>query len=281
MSRTGSAVEEELVAGHLSSGVEGEGVVDVASGVEDDSVGICVGVELCISVGDFRSVVVDGAVRPHHLDVGERQVTCDESVEGIFRGFLVFDFDSFRDVGEQRVADVSTRSVAEEEALLSADSHDGPSGDGWRGEWHFVCRDVSVVGVVSVEFASAVTDSVGLVLDDEPVAVVLTAVSLVPVEAVVACEGHHCVCDGDCSTEEFDAVVKVGDHLDVIECGSASDATEGEAVDFVGSCELRTTVTNGDVAHDARAVAVVGSTVRSAVVVCRDAFDLSDTTEVG
>ena len=118
-------------------------------------------------------------------------------------------------------------------------------------------------------------------MNDEPVGVVLTAVSLVPVEAVVTTEGHDGVGDRDSTTEELDSVVEVGDDLDVVEGGSRTDTTECESVDLVCSAELGTAVADGAVGHATGVVSIVRATVCSAVVVGRDAFDLSRTSEVG
>ena len=165
--------------------------------------------------------------------------------------------------------------------MVVASAYHSPSGHSRSRERHLVCRDVATVRVVTVELTATVTDSVWTVLDGEPVAVVHSAVSLVPVEAVVTTEGDNCICDGSSSTEELDSVVQVGDDFDVVKYRSASDATKGEAVDFVGSRELCSTVTDGHVTHDTCAVGVVRTTVRCTIVVGRDAFNLSNTTEVG
>ena len=165
--------------------------------------------------------------------------------------------------------------------MVVAGAHHCPTVDGRGGEGHLVGGDVAVVGVVAVELTAAVAHCVGHVLDGEPVRVVLSTVALVPVEAVVATEGHERIGDGNGASEELDAVVQVGDHFDVVEHRGGTDATEGEAVDLVGRTELGAAMADGAVRHDAGVVGVVGSSVNRLVVVRRDALNLGGPTEVG
>ena len=57
--------------------------------------------------------------------------------------------------------------------------------------------------------------------------------------------------------------------------GSTTNSTQGQAVDFVCRAKLRSTVADADVAENARVVFVVRSAVLGAVVVRRNAFNLS------
>ena len=126
-----TAFDVELIGSLLSSCVECEVVVDGEAVVDHDAICSGVGVELSVTVGDFRSVVVEGVIRSHDLDVGEGEVTCDPAVECILWSLLVFDFDSFGDIGQEAVGEVTTGSVAEEEALVPTDTNNGPSVDSW------------------------------------------------------------------------------------------------------------------------------------------------------
>ena len=126
--------------------------------------------------------------------------------------------------------------------MVVAGTHYSPSVDGWGRERHFVSGYVSVVGVVTVELATTVTHGIWSILNGEPVGVVCTAVTLVPVEAVITTEGDKGVGDRYCSTEELDAVVQVRDDLYVIDGGARTDTTEGDSVDLVGCSELGTAV---------------------------------------
>ena len=175
---------------------------------------------------------------------------------------------------------MTARTVAEQQALLAAHTDDGPTFDGGSGKGHFVGADVAVVRIVAIEFATAVAFARGLVLNGEPLRTSAVE-ALVPVEAVVAAEGHKCLVHGHRTSKEFDAVVQVGHDFDVVDGGSGTDASKGQAVDFVGSAELRSTVTDAHVGQHPRVVFVVASTVGRLVVVCWNAFHLGGSAKVG
>ena len=88
-------------------------------------------------------------------------------VKGVEGRLFVFDFDALCDIGEQAVAHVATRAIAEQQALATAHAHNGPTCDGGRGQGHLVGRNVAVVGVVTIQLTATVAAETGLVLDGQ------------------------------------------------------------------------------------------------------------------
>ena len=117
-------------------------------------------------------------------------------------------------------------------------------------------------------------------LDGEPVLVV-TAPAFVIVEAVVAAERYGQVAGVYSAAEPFDAVVNVGEYFDVLNCGAAANAAQGETVDFVTGANFSASVTDGNVAQNAGVVVVIVAAVSAATFVGGQTFNLTDEVTVG
>ena len=67
----------------------------------------------------------------------------------------------------------------------------------------------------------------------------------------------------------------------MIECGSRTNTTEGESVDFVCSAELNAAVADGAVGHATGVVSIIRAAIHSLVIVGWNTLNLSRTSEVG
>ena len=85
----------------------------------------------------------------------------------------------------------------------------------------------------------------------------------------------------DCATKEFDAIVQVGHHFNVVDGGAAADTSQCQSVDFIGCTELSAAMANGDIAQDAAVVGVIVAPVLREVVVGGNPLDLSGPSKVG
>ena len=279
---TGTLVDVQIhrVGGLLTGRIEREAVVDGHRG-HLETIGSSIRVELGVTINDLGAIVVEHVRTAHQLDVGQGQVTGHPAIEGVFWRLFVFDLNALASSTDEAVGDVTTGTVPEKETLIVAGAHHRPTVHGGNGEGHLVGGHVAVVRIIPVEFAAAITDRIGLVLDGQPAGIPLATISLVPVKAVVTAEGHECIGDAHRATEELDAIVEVGHHLDVVQRGAASNTTEGEAVDFVRRTEFGSSVADGTVRHGAAVVGVIRTAVHRLIVVGRDALNLGRSSEVG
>ena len=204
-----------------------------------------VGIQIGVTIGILNAVVINQLGSTLDVDVREGQVTSLPLIISVRWVLLVFDFDAFLEIHNQRVADVSTRTGTEEHALLAgccSTSNHGPVGNRRERERHSICRNIWAI--IAVQLTSAVT-SVSVV-DREPV-VSASGVALVPVEAVVAYKGHSRVVDFNGSTKELDAIVVIRQNFYVIDSCAASYASERQTVDLICCAELGSAVADAHV----------------------------------
>ena len=170
------------------------------------------------------------------------------------------------ELGEDGVVDLSVEEVIHEHGVVAlvvtqcgpavgAGSHEGEVEELRGGE--DVGHRFGAAG--SVPFAAIVCSSRagGVVLDDEPI-LVLSALAFVKVEAVVEVVSHHHVTGADGSSEELDAIIRVGKDFDVVDFSVASHSAEGETIDLTAGDEGASSVANGDVTEDSAVVIVDG-----------------------
>ena len=171
-------------------------------------------------------------------EAADRVVGEDQAGAGAVAGGLD---EIFGEVVEDGVVDLALEAVVDVNgvvALVVADQRGGAGTDEGRVVDHRG-RVVGVVGDVAghtVPFAAVVVGRGDAVsqqggLDGEP-ELVGAGVALVDVKAVILVEREDDVAGVDRAAEELDAVVGVGEDLDVVDGGAGADTAEGEAVDL-------------------------------------------------